>query len=162
MGTLLAVVSGFLYSPPFVQPLFGGVFLLASGFFDVVDGSVARVTKKVSRAGAFLDSTLDRLAEIAVFIGIFLGNYAAGFAWLVLLTLAFSLMVSYERARAESLGAVLSGVGVGERAERLLILAVLSLFGFVFFGVVVVFILATITLIQRFFSSNSQLRKQGS
>jgi archaetidylinositol phosphate synthase len=56
--------------------LLGGVLILVSGFFDLVDGAVARVTGRVSRRGAFLDSNLDRVAEVALFAGILAGGYA--------------------------------------------------------------------------------------
>jgi len=95
-----------------------------------------------------LDSSLDRLAEAAIFTGIMLGGHAP--PYLVLLALSFSLLVSYSRARGESLGVRMSGVGVGERAERIIVLAALTIFGFVHLGVIVVLILALITYLQRF------------
>ena len=90
----------------------GGVLLLLSGFFDIVDGSVARVTNKMSRKGAFLDSIFDKLAEVVIFSGIALGQLADSF-WCIV-GLGMSLLVSYTRARAESLGERLQGTGIGE------------------------------------------------
>ena len=109
----------------------GGALVLVAGWFDMVDGAVARVTGKTSKRGAFLDSTLDRVAEVALFGGILLGGYST--PTLVLLALAVSLLVSYTRAKGDALGVALSGVGIGERSERLLIVAVCSLVGVLLF-----------------------------
>lgn len=126
---------------------FGGVLVLVAGWFDVVDGAVAKVTGKASKRGAFLDSTLDRVAEVALFGGILVGGYSA--PAVVLVALAMSLLVSYTRAKGDALGVALSGVGVGERSERLLVLAVSSLLGLLAWGVAVVLILALYTFLER-------------
>ncbi len=128
----------------------GGFALLLSGFFDIVDGSVARVTRKVSKKGAFLDSVLDKIAEVAIFGSIAIGQLADSFSCLV--ALAMSLLVSYTRARAESLGGRLKGVGIGERAERLLIIAIIGMIPVkeaMQWAVIIVAVLAGITLVQR-------------
>ena len=130
--------------------ILGGVFLLLSGFFDIVDGSVARVTKNMSRGGAFLDSVFDKLAEVIIFGGIALGQLADSFWCLV--ALGLSLLVSYTRARAESLGEKLKGVGIGERAERLLIVAIIGMIPAkeaMQWAIIIVSIVAGITLAQR-------------
>ncbi len=126
----------------------GGVLLLASGFFDVVDGQVARVTKKVSKKGGFLDSVFDKIAEVAIFLGILVGGFAE--PYLVFLAITMSLLVSYTRSRAESLGVKLQGIGIGERAERLLVIAIIGMVaGLMEYAVIIVIIIAAITFIQR-------------
>ena len=125
----------------------GGALVLLAGGFDIVDGAVARVTGKTSKQGAFLDSTLDRVAEVAVFAGILVGGYSSPI--LVLLALSFSLLVSYTRAKGDALGVALSGIGIGERSERLLILAVLSIAGLAYWGVILVLIAALYTFLER-------------
>jgi archaetidylinositol phosphate synthase len=128
----------------------GGMFLLVSGFFDIVDGSVARITKRVSNKGAFLDSVFDKIAELIIFGGIALGQLADSFWCLV--ALGLSLLVSYTRARAESLGGKLKGIGIGERAERLLIIAIIGMIPVreaMQWAVIIVSIVAGITLAQR-------------
>ncbi len=127
--------------------LTAGLLILLAGFFDIVDGAVARVTGKVSRRGAFIDSTLDRVSEVAIFIGIMEGGLATSTA--VVVALSVSLLVSYTRARGESLGISLAGVGIGERSERLLILAGSSLLGVVGWGVVLVAVVAGFTFLER-------------
>ena len=125
----------------------GGVLVLASGLFDIVDGAVARTGSRVSKRGAFLDSTLDRVSEAVVFFGVLRGGYADG-SW-VLAAVSLSLLVSYARAKGDALGISLSGVGVGERSERLLALSVLSILGFVWLGVAAVVVLAALTFVER-------------
>jgi archaetidylinositol phosphate synthase len=128
----------------------GGILLLVSGFFDIVDGSVARITKRISNKGAFLDSVFDKIAEVIIFGGIALGQLADSFWCLV--ALGLSLLVSYTRARAESLGGKLKGIGIGERAERLLIIAIIGMIPVreaMQWAMIIVSIAAGITLAQR-------------
>jgi archaetidylinositol phosphate synthase len=128
----------------------GGIFLLVSGFFDIVDGSVARITKRISKKGAFLDSVFDKIAEVIIFGCIALGQLADSFWCLV--ALGLSLLVSYTRARAESLGGKLKGIGIGERAERLLIIAIIGMIPVreaMQWAMIIVSIIAGITLAQR-------------
>ena len=128
----------------------GSLLLLAGGFFDVIDGSVANITKTTSRKGAFIDSTLDKISETIIFLGIAIGELANPI--LCLVAVSSSLLVSYTRSRAETLGIDLSGVGFGERAERILILAVMGLLPFshsLEYGVIIVIGISIITVIQR-------------
>ena len=103
-----------------------GWLVFMSGLADVIDGEVARATNVADARGAFLDSTLDRFAEFFAFVG--LGYYfAEGWQAVAIVTaLGGSLLVSYTRARGESLG-VLCKVGVMQRAERMLVLGLASI-----------------------------------
>jgi len=161
VGFALSIASAAAYASASISvmyaALYGGILLLASGFFDIVDGSVARATKQISRKGAFLDSTLDKVAEVIVFLGILYGGLAD--PTMVLVALGLSLLVSYSRARAESLGIELKGVGIGERAERLIVIAAFSIAGFTYYGMIIVAIIAGITFIQRVASVVSHLNK---
>ena len=143
--------------------IIGGILLLVSGFFDIVDGQVARVTKKTSKRGGFLDSVFDKIAEVAIFLGILIGGFAE--PYLVFLAITLSLLVSYTRSRAESLGINLQGIGIGERAERLLVIAILGIIGgiiseikFMEYAVIIVIIIAGITFIQRIVVTAKNLR----
>ena len=157
VGLLVSFAAGAAYwSSGYLGELLGGFLILLSGFFDIVDGAVARATDRVSKKGAFLDSTLDRVAEVAIYSGILLGGSASPI--LVLLALSLSLLVSYTRAKADSLGVSLSGVGVGERSERLLALSVLSIVGYASLGVAVVALLAAITFLERVMKASGALR----
>ncbi len=135
--------------------LAGGVLLLSSGFFDMVDGQVARVTGKASQRGSYLDSVSDKIAESAIFVGIAVGGYAE--PWLVVLAAALSLLVSYARAKSDALGIRMQGVGIGERAERLLVIAIVGMAGFMELALVVVAVISAVTLIQRMASTSRQL-----
>jgi archaetidylinositol phosphate synthase len=160
IGFFFAVLAGAgFYLTGYRGEFLGGLLILGSGFFDIVDGAVARATNRVSKAGAFLDSTLDRAAEVAIFGGILLGSYTSPLV--VLLSLSFSLLVSYTRAKGDSLGVSLSGVGIGERSERLVVLAVASLLGVVDLGVFAVLLMAGYTFLERTFRAARALSKPG-
>ncbi|MCI4462420.1 MAG: CDP-alcohol phosphatidyltransferase family protein [Thermogladius sp.] len=102
------------------SPLYYTVFLALSGLMDMLDGPVARATGKASPLGAFLDSFLDRVSDALLIVS--LVNFGLDW-WLVTSLLVASLLTSYSRARAESLGVSLEGVGLVERSERMILLA---------------------------------------
>ncbi|HEX5573477.1 MAG TPA: CDP-alcohol phosphatidyltransferase family protein [Nitrososphaeraceae archaeon] len=135
----------------FPSQIFASILLLISGFFDIVDGSVARVMKKSTTKGAFLDSNFDKVSEALIFIGIAIGGLSNPI--LAMIALSTSILVSYLRAKAESLGIDLKGVGIGERAERLLIL---SICGFIpisesiQWGVIIIILISGFSFLQRF------------
>lgn len=177
LGLALSALAGIAYASsafdiiwysPYLAAIIGGVLLLISGFFDIVDGSVARVTKQASKKGAFIDSSFDKISEVVIFGGIALGGLASPFWCLV--ALGLSLLVSYTRARAESLGVELKGIGIGERAERMLILAIVGMIPVhllfehlsviqsgLYWAVIIVSIVAGITLIQRIAATAKKL-----
>ena len=148
LGFAFAVVAGFLYALKPSTPYLAALAIVCSGIMDVLDGAAARAMNRVSKTGSFNDSTLDRLAEVAIYAGITYASYTYSVS--VLLTLGFSLLVSYTRAKGDSLSVTLSGVGIGERAERLLVLVLFSIFGYVAYGVYVVLVLAFVTFVQRY------------
>lgn len=148
IGLIFAFASSLVYGINFEYSLIlGGVILLISGFFDIVDGQVARYTNKITKSGGFLDSVFDKIAEVSIFFGILIGGYAE--PYLVFLAVTLSLLVSYTRAIADRLTIKLQGIGIGERAERLLVIAIIGIIGFMEVAIIIVIIIATITLIQR-------------
>jgi len=148
IGLTFAFASAFIYGWNVEFSLIiGGIILLIAGFFDIVDGQVARVSQKITRTGGFLDSVFDKIAEVTVFLGILIGGFAE--PYLVFLAITLSLLVSYTRSRAESLGIKLQGIGIGERAERLLVIAIIGIIGFMEYAIIIVIIIAGITFIQR-------------
>lgn len=156
VGIAVAFASALVYGLNLEFALIiGGILLLVSGFFDIVDGQVARVTQKTSKKGALLDSIFDKIAEVAIFLGILIGGYAE--PYLVFLAISLSLLVSYTRARAESLEIKLQGIGIGERAERLLVIAVIGIIGFMDYAVMIVIVIAGITVLQRIVVTAKQL-----
>ena len=165
IGFVITIISAIIFGintlkldPTINFSAIGSLLLLAGGFFDVVDGSVAKITKTTSRKGAFIDSTLDKISETIIFLGIAIGELANPI--LCLVAVSSSLLVSYTRSRAETLGIDLSGVGFGERAERILILAVMGLLPFshsLEYGVIIVIGISIITVIQRIYKTVQNL-----
>lgn len=128
-----------------------GLLLMVAGFFDLVDGVVARQQGLSSSAGAFLDSSIDRLSDLIIFGGIAVGRASAGDAAgsaLVMWAITASVMTSYTRASAEKRLHVLK-VGFMERGERFGVLIVGALTGFVMTALVLIAIGATVTSVQR-------------
>lgn len=149
VGWGLALGAAVLFGTGYIR-IAGAVMLLA-GLFDALDGAVARQTNRMSSFGAFLDSTLDRLSESAVFVGIIFFYAVSARPYEALLAgvaMTFSLLTSYARARAEGLG-LKCEVGILERAGRVVILSAFSLLGLVTVGVGLVAAGALITTAQR-------------
>ena len=160
VGLVFAMVSAVVYGLGIEHGLIiGGILLLISGFFDMVDGQVARVTGKTSAKGSYLDSMFDKIAEVAIFLGILIGGHAE--PYLVLLAITLSLLVSYARAKSDAINIRLQGIGIGERAERLLAIAIIGIAGFMEYAVIIVVIIAGITLIQRMVVTTKSIKEKG-
>ena len=158
VGLVFAFTASLIYGINVEYSLIlGGIILLVSGFFDIVDGQVARYTNKISKTGGFLDSVFDKIAEVAIFFGILMGGYAE--PYLVFLAITLSLLVSYVRAKADAAQIKLQGIGIGERAERLLVIAIVGIIGFMEIAVIIVVIIASITLIQRLIVMSKSIKK---
>lgn len=118
LGVAFGILGGVAFATGHV--VLGGWGILLGGIADVLDGRVARARGLADERGAFLDSTLDRFAEVGAFVG--LGVLYADTAWalaVVVTALGGSLLVSYARARGESVGVVCK-LGIMQRAERIL------------------------------------------
>jgi CDP-diacylglycerol--glycerol-3-phosphate 3-phosphatidyltransferase len=138
----------------------GGIFILLGGFCDTIDGLMARTTGKATRFGALLDSSFDRYSEFITFFGIgayftSLEDYGASAG--VLLALCGSFMVSYTRARAESLGFEVK-LGFMQRPERIVLLGLGALIHITALEIAiwVVALLGNLTALQRIRSAYSQ------
>jgi CDP-diacylglycerol---glycerol-3-phosphate 3-phosphatidyltransferase len=159
VGAAVAIAKGFL--------LVGGLVVLFAGVFDLLDGPLARSKGQASRFGAILDSTLDRLSEAAVLLGVLLYFLLSdGSTWgppLAYAALAASFMVSYLRARAEGLG-IACEVGLFTRTERVVVLSVSLIVGqWIDMAVLVALGLLTalclFTLFQRLFYARQVMKK---
>jgi CDP-diacylglycerol--glycerol-3-phosphate 3-phosphatidyltransferase len=130
---------------------YAGLVIIGSGFFDLVDGRVARLSNQVTRFGGFFDSVVDRYSDASLLFGL-LVYYSRGnrFFYVVLTALVMisSIMVSYTRARAESLIGTCR-VGFMERPERLVLLIIGALFNVMAPVLWVIAVLSTITVIHR-------------
>lgn len=155
---LLALLSITIYESILLYIL----FTLTSGLLDSLDGAVARLLNKTSKLGAFLDSTLDRLSDtFLIYPLLYIGfNY-----YEVILLITLSLLISYVRARGESLGLNMEGIGLIERAERIILILLVfttSIFN-KFLAQIVLYILialSVITLIQRILYAVLELERK--
>jgi CDP-diacylglycerol--glycerol-3-phosphate 3-phosphatidyltransferase len=150
VGTLCTVVGGIIYATGHIRT--GGWFLGLTALFDVLDGTVARRSGTTSTFGAFLDSTLDRLADgfvlggIAVFYATSQLHGSVPLMITALLGLVGAFMTSYTRARAEALG-LDAKVGLLQRPERVVLLsAPQAFFGLVLDGWVLAIIIVILTV----------------
>ena len=153
------VAFGALFFFPRGQLLTGVLVITAFVFSDLLDGHMARLSGTSSSWGAFLDSTLDRLGDAAVFGGLVLYFMGPGesdlYAALALYCLVMGATTSYARARAESLGMEAKG-GIAERADRLVAILVMTGLSvilaqawFVPFTLAVLALASTVTVVQR-------------
>jgi CDP-diacylglycerol--glycerol-3-phosphate 3-phosphatidyltransferase len=142
------VVIGALVFYPLGQLWWGTLFITAFIFSDVLDGIMARMRDTGGRWGNFLDSTLDRIADGALFAGVaiwfFTGGADHAIAVAAMVCLVLGMVVSYARSKAESLGFT-ANVGISERAERLV--SVLVVTGFTGLGLPPVVLLVTLGLL---------------
>jgi archaetidylinositol phosphate synthase len=128
------------------------LFLILSNLMDGIDGELARLTNSVSASGAFLDSTIDRLEDSLYLISFIFLNVNA---MLISFLIAFSITISYIRAKAESLKIQMEGVGIIERGERLLFILIAFLFSiiglndFATYILLLLLVLSIITVYQR-------------
>jgi archaetidylinositol phosphate synthase len=166
VGLVIGISAAVLFARG--SQLLAGFTLLVAGFFDIIDGAVARVSGKETAFGGVLDSVMDRYVDLLIFAGIIFAfisgaiaepNFMLGWGWLWgVMAIVGSFMVSYIRARAEAAGSGKLAVGVAERAERLLILAICGLLNLTAYATVLIVILTHITVIQRIYISWRRLR----
>jgi CDP-diacylglycerol--glycerol-3-phosphate 3-phosphatidyltransferase len=169
VGTL-GVCLGAVGFYPRGELFWGTIVITAFVFSDMVDGLMARMSNRSSKWGAFLDSTLDRLGDAAVFGGLALWFAGGGgsfvLACVALYDLVMGSVTSYAKARAESLG-MTANVGIAERADRLV--AVLVAAGLAGLGVPIVLplvlwvlaVASTVTVIQRIAAVRQQTHGAG-
>ena len=128
VGTAGVCVGALVFFPR-GDLLVGVLFITAFVFSDMIDGAMARASGRVSPFGAFLDSTLDRIGDAAIFAGLAMYYVGPGdndaFAALALYCLVMGSVTSYARARAESLG-MQAKVGIAERSDRLVSILVIT------------------------------------
>jgi CDP-diacylglycerol--glycerol-3-phosphate 3-phosphatidyltransferase len=147
-----------------------GLMGIVAGFADAFDGALAKAKGKTSKWGAFLDSTTDRLSDALVLAPIawlygvspdIAAHDSETTALLALVALVASFLVSYTKARAESLG-FKCDVGIAERAERLIVIIAALILDFVPIGVGVLAVLGTVTFLQRVIYVYGQRETRGS
>lgn len=153
LGLIISIVGALFYAKHDYR--LGGMFILLGGICDIIDGKVARKTGLSSKFGALFDSSLDRYAELFMFLGVavyFVQIHHDFTSIMVVLALGGSMMVSYVRARAEGLGYECK-VGIMQRPERIVYIGIASLIHTYLLELVIwmIAILANFTAIQRMY-----------
>lgn len=168
IGIALAFLSALAYAAWQTHTLYlllATVLLLLSGFCDALDGILARLYHEATAFGGFLDSLLDRYADAVVYAGIIVGGLC-DVLW-GLTALIGSLLVSYTRAKAEAAEIKMESIGLAERAERVIILAIASITA-IFWqpktamnaGIILLAILSNLTVLQRGLHVYNKLKKR--
>ncbi len=129
---LVSAFTGLLFSQGWI--FLAGVFLLAGSTADIFDGRLARTLNVSSPRGAFLDSCVDRVAEIFIYLGVMSHLRDSVFIYVIVLVVGSSVLVSYVRARAEGLG-ISCSMGIMQRTERVVYLGVASMLNFIIDGI---------------------------
>jgi archaetidylinositol phosphate synthase len=161
LGLLSSILGGYLLVKR--NFVFSAIFFLLSGFFDLIDGIVARKFKKATTFGGVLDAVVDRYEEFVMVFSSFLSGLVNG--ELALITFLSMIMPSYVRARAESTGKMKScAIGILERQEKLLLFVVFLIFqnffeSSLFYCFIIISILGQITAIQRILAAKRANRK---
>jgi len=167
--SVILAIAGFISLVHYKDMLMGFIFFFISGFFDAVDGAVARVTKSVTKMGGYLDGIIDRIVEAFLLIGLLFldlpgffifGNFIPSYFWITLLLFFGSALTSYSRAYASQKRVIVSErvldwmPGILERTERLIFIGVgmLLYYGnpiFTTYVIALASILSIITFLQR-------------
>jgi CDP-diacylglycerol--glycerol-3-phosphate 3-phosphatidyltransferase len=160
--TFIGLIVNFWAAAMFAIGLFktAAIIIFFAGFLDMLDGQVARRQNRVTAFGAFYDSTLDRYSDMALYLGLLVYYAANGQTPYVILgavATAGSVMVSYTRARAESL-IPLCKVGFMERPERMVLLIIGGLFDRMAPVLWVIAVVSTITVIHRIVYTWQEMR----
>ena len=164
---MISVVAGVAFA--LGKPFEGGLLILFSGVFDTLDGGVARAKGIITPFGGVLDSVCDRYSDGLIFLGIIAGAVNGrlvlppimqieGWLWAGF-ALIGSFLVSYTRARAESAGCRKLSIGIAERTERMIILILGALSGFLGWALILIAVFSHITIIQRVLLAKSILNK---
>jgi len=161
--SLVVAFTGPLVAGLWKSGVLVAIVVLASGIMDFLDGALARATGKTSARGGFLDSFADRASEALFAVSFLLLGFDPV---LVTAFLAMSFLVSYIRARAESLGVKVEGVGIMERAERTIaLIAVAALADFNRGIATLIYVaaaaLVALTVVERFVYVWKHLSKEG-
>ncbi|HOP86112.1 MAG TPA: CDP-alcohol phosphatidyltransferase family protein [Syntrophorhabdaceae bacterium] len=131
--------------------IIAGFALLISGFFDLLDGAMARISNKVTPFGGFLDSVLDRYSDMFVLYGIivfFIKRSELFYCLITIIAIIGVAVIPYAKARAEA-ASIKCNTGILERPERIIILLIGLFFNLLPYAVIVIAVLSHITVIQR-------------
>ena len=165
LGMALAGVTAYMYTKAPENRdylLYSAGMFIVSGFIDAIDGVLARSTGKVTQFGGFFDSVADRYSDAIVYSGIIVAGLC--YLWAGLFALFGSMLVSYTRARAEMEGVNMAGIGLAERAERMIFLALCTLTAYRYpqalnYGIIILAALTHLTVLQRSLHFKKEIEK---
>ncbi|MEM0253730.1 MAG: archaetidylinositol phosphate synthase [Candidatus Bathyarchaeia archaeon] len=162
IGLALAFFSALVYAHGHENLILAVFLLISSGYCDLMDGAVARIYGIATSFGSFLDSILDRYADVMIYFGLIIGGLCS-VTW-GLTALAGSLLVSYSRARAEAVGVKMETIGVAERPERLLLIIIATLVevfvnGAIEVAMIILTLTTNLTVLQRSAYTYKALRR---
>lgn len=158
-GALVSLLAAAMFPPGWFVA--GGVLILCGGVFDLIDGVVARHHGTSTRFGAFLDSTLDRVVDMALLLGLLLHYSLQGRQGVVLLAgvaLIATVLVSYAQAKAEPVVPDFR-IGLFERGERIALLALGALTGWMVAALWLVAVGSALTVAQRFWLAHREMQR---
>jgi archaetidylinositol phosphate synthase len=168
LGMIACVIAGYLFA---VQEVFiAGILILIGGFFDILDGAIARANNKSTKFGGFLDSVTDRFSDAAILLGLMWSGLLyvqefqniPGWFWGTLAIIG-SLMVSYTRAEAEAISITAVKGGIADRFFRTIIIAfaaiMFPLICVMNYTILVIIILCFITIAQRIITTYKKLQE---
>jgi len=168
IGIVLAFLSALAYTAWQANTLYlllAATLFLLSGFCDALDGILARLYHETTTFGGFLDSLLDRYADAVIYAAIIISGLCDP-PW-GLAALIGSLLVSYSRARAEAAGMKMESIGLAERAERIIILAIASITAAFWepktsmnTGIILLAVLSNLTVLQRSLHIYRKMKKR--
>ncbi len=158
---IVSIFAGYFFFQKWV--LLAAMFVFLNGFLDALDGEVAKTFNLTSKFGDFLDHALDRLADVAIFLGIILGGYVSelvGFS-----TIIVTLLVSYVGTQAQAITGKRLYTGFMGRSDRLALLflaGIVSLFyeSAIYYAILIILALSLFTFFQRFYLIFQQLKKE--
>ncbi len=156
MGIFLSAFTFYTLYKGYVRV--SGLLILASGFLDMIDGAIARATNTASEKGSFMDSVFDRVSDGLILLG--MGFPVEDFL-MSALAIHSSMMVSYVRAKAESLGVKGTEFSLAGRPERMIIASLACLTNRLELGLFLIALLSYITVGERSYSALTKIRLKG-
>jgi len=160
VALLMASLAGYFFYANFV--ILASLFVILNGFFDILDGEIAKAYGKTSKLGDFLDHALDRVADVFMFFGVALNPGIP--LWLGSLSLIFILLVSYMGTQFQAITQKRLYGGLFGRSDRTFILFLFGMGTLVFekslyYGTVLILVLSAFTFVQRFYVSYREIKK---
>ncbi len=154
MGLIFSIIASVMIIKN--KLIYASALIILSGFFDVIDGAIARISNKASKFGSFFDSMIDRYADAIILSSIIFSSKCEILPGLI--AMVGSLLVSYARAKGESLGVNMAGIGLAERAERLIIISIGLFLNMMNYAIILLAFLTHLTVLIRSYKAWSILR----